>query len=259
MSTSAPTELADEVPDKYDLTVFPHNFPIIDTSTMVHLVSDTCRLKQSSGDKYRIGTKFYYYKPFESINYECMLATIEKFQKINELGDPKKLRMCKLFGVVNGGYSSDGYTYLPRGLVYHWVNLKDGWKSIADVLTLGNVSMEDRNKWMIQIQQTVAELHRIGVVWGDARADCVMIDQYNKAVILDLEGGYTQGWVDKDLEGTLEGDMQALTKLMEFIYDDKCPRRLQVLQQAIEGRRDWGAVTNRELSMMSQYLQRHAK
>jgi hypothetical protein len=177
-------------------------------------------------------------QPFESCNYECMLATIEKFEKIKYLANHNQLRVVKLYGVVNGGYDSSG-RYLERGLVYHWINLRDGWKGLGDVLVHDNPSVERRNKWMIQLQRTVAELHRIGVIWGDARADCVMIDCYHNAVILDLEGGYTPAWVDEDLEGTMQGDMLALARLMEFIYNDKCPRRVQLLEDVKAGKRNW--------------------
>lgn len=234
---AAADEAAIKEDPRYDLNRFPHTFPVFDTTIMEPMHTFACFNKNTPGNKWRIKTKYVYYKPFKPCNYERMLATIEKFEKIKKLGNRNQLQMVKLYGVVNGGYDSKG-EYLEKGLVYHWITLKDGWKGIGDMLVHDNPSVEHRNMWMIQLQRTVAELHRIGVIWGDARADCVMIDRYNNAIILDLEGGFTPSWIDQDLEGTMQGDMLALARLMDFIYNDKCPRRVQLLEDARAGKRN---------------------
>ncbi|RSL66066.1 hypothetical protein CEP54_003868 [Fusarium duplospermum] len=86
--------------------------------------------------------------------------------------------------------------------------------------------LSNRQKWAGQIRETVAALHELGVVWGDVKPDNVLIDNDNNAVVIDLEGGTTRGWVDHDVGGTLEGDMQGMERMMDFIFNDESPLRL---------------------------------
>lgn len=86
--------------------------------------------------------------------------------------------------------------------------------------------LSTRQKWAGQIRETVAALHELGIVWGDVKPDNVLIDNDNNAVVIDLEGGTTRGWVDRDVGGTLEGDMQGMERMMDFIFNDESPLRL---------------------------------
>lgn len=54
----------------------------------------------------------------------------------------------------------------------------------------------------------------------------MLIDNDNNAIVIDLEGGTTRGWVDHDVGGTLEGDMQGMERMMDFIFKDESPLRL---------------------------------
>lgn len=74
-----------------------------------------------------------------------------------------------------------------------------------------------RRKWAGQVRSTVERLHGAGVTWGDAKADNVLIDVDDNAWVIDFGGGYTEGWVDKDSAGTVEGDLQGLAKMSEFL------------------------------------------
>jgi serine/threonine protein kinase len=74
-----------------------------------------------------------------------------------------------------------------------------------------------KKKWSGQIKHTVAQLHRLGIVWGDIKVDNVLIDDNDDAIVLDFGGGNTVGWVDQDKHGTLEGDMQGLGKLLKML------------------------------------------
>lgn len=74
-----------------------------------------------------------------------------------------------------------------------------------------------RERWAKQVSHTVEELHRVGAVWGDAKTDNILIDKDSNAWVIDFEGGYTKGWVDKDKAGTEEGDLQGLGKIPDWI------------------------------------------
>ncbi|KAK0751549.1 hypothetical protein B0T18DRAFT_402768 [Schizothecium vesticola] len=78
-----------------------------------------------------------------------------------------------------------------------------------------------RQRWATQIQETVEQLHNAGIVWGDAKLDNVMIDKNNDAWLIDLGGGYTKGWVDKDMAGTKEGDLQGVAKIVECLSNQE--------------------------------------
>lgn len=76
-----------------------------------------------------------------------------------------------------------------------------------------------RHKWMDQITRSVEELHAHGVVWGDAKPDNVLIDVQDDAYLIDFGGGYTSGWVDKELANTTEGDLQGLQRISDFLFE----------------------------------------
>lgn len=61
-------------------------------------------------------------------------------------------------------------------------------------------------KWAVQIKGTIETLHAIGVVWGDAKPGNIIIDLNGDAWIIDFGGGRADGWVDENLQGTIEGD-----------------------------------------------------
>lgn len=80
-----------------------------------------------------------------------------------------------------------------------------------------NVSLQLRDMWIEQLTVTLRELHAAGVVWGDAKAENILIDSDNNAWIIDFGGGYTAGWVDEDLANTVEGDHQGLSRIITYI------------------------------------------
>jgi RIO-like serine/threonine protein kinase len=74
-----------------------------------------------------------------------------------------------------------------------------------------------KRKWADQIEYTLLELHRIGLVWGDAKAGNVVIDREDNAWLVDFGGGYTLPWMEPDLAGTPQGDVQAFQKIKEAL------------------------------------------
>jgi tRNA A-37 threonylcarbamoyl transferase component Bud32 len=75
-----------------------------------------------------------------------------------------------------------------------------------------------RSQWVSQLDAAITELHKAGVVWGDVKAENVLVDRDDNAWITDFGGGYTEGWVDKQVAGTVEGDLAGMAKLREFIF-----------------------------------------
>jgi hypothetical protein len=67
-----------------------------------------------------------------------------------------------------------------------------------------------RFSWAAHIGKTVDWLHSIGLVWGDGKQDNVIVDEDDQIWLIDLGGGWTEGWVKAELADMAEGDHQAL-------------------------------------------------
>lgn len=61
-------------------------------------------------------------------------------------------------------------------------------------------------------------LHDKGIIWGDGKADNVLIHpDSDEPWLIDFGGGTTRGWVDEHLAGTVDGDNQAVSRIFEFL------------------------------------------
>jgi tRNA A-37 threonylcarbamoyl transferase component Bud32 len=79
------------------------------------------------------------------------------------------------------------------------------------------MTLARRQKWASQIRETVDQLHEMGVIWGDGKTSNIIVDEEDDAWLIDFAGGFTQGWVDEELADTVEGDEQAVRKIIEFL------------------------------------------
>lgn len=103
------------------------------------------------------------------------------------------------------------------GLLLTYVN--EGWDGVLSTRAWGSPPAM-RRRWADQVREAVAALHEAGVVWGDAKPDNVMVDGDDNAWLIDLGGGYTEGWVDNDKAGTKEGDLQGVASIEKYLMDD---------------------------------------
>jgi serine/threonine protein kinase len=74
-----------------------------------------------------------------------------------------------------------------------------------------------RQKWVAQIDNTVNELHRHGIIWGDVKPDNIVIDEHDDAWLIDFGGGYNPQWVDASIAGSIEGDLQGVERLKSML------------------------------------------
>ena len=74
---------------------------------------------------------------------------------------------------------------------------------------------------MDQVTDTLTQLHNAGLVWGDAKPDNILIDKNDDAWVIDFGGGYTRGFVEREKAGTVEGDLQGLERIVEYVLSER--------------------------------------
>ena len=92
-------------------------------------------------------------------------------------------------------------------------------KNARSLKNIRSISAEQCDKWTGQIKQAIDHLHQKGLVWGDAKAANVLVDEQDNAVLIDFGGGFTEGWVDIGNHGTVCGDLQGLKRIISFMRD----------------------------------------
>ncbi|KAL6362439.1 hypothetical protein LRP88_03721 [Fusarium phalaenopsidis] len=102
------------------------------------------------------------------------------------------------------------------GLLRDWVQPSSYGSTLRD-MDISAVPKELKKKWSDQIRETVDRLHELGVVWGDGKASNVVVDQENDIWLIDFAGGWTEGWVDKELSDSVDGDTQAVRNITKFL------------------------------------------
>ncbi|KAB5580801.1 hypothetical protein GE09DRAFT_1083707 [Coniochaeta sp. 2T2.1] len=85
-------------------------------------------------------------------------------------------------------------------------------------MDLTTVSVERREKWIRQIKETVAAIHRLGVTWYDVKADNVVINSVtDDAWLIDFGGGRSDLWAEVGTCGFIEGDLLTVRKLVAYL------------------------------------------
>ncbi|KAK3191532.1 hypothetical protein K4F52_002347 [Lecanicillium sp. MT-2017a] len=158
----------------------------------------------------RVQDKIYCYKsclsPYDAVD------EAQKYAKLAVGARWQHVLVSQLVGIVA---DKAGQT---QGLLYNWIDTKEGITLTSCISTDTPILL--REKWAHQICHTLSWLHEVGVAWGDVKADNILIDKDDNAIIIGLEGGTTKGWVDSDIGGTMEGDLQGMERLRDFIFND---------------------------------------
>lgn len=79
--------------------------------------------------------------------------------------------------------------------------------NLARIGDVAIVNIDRRKKWSLQIRETIAQLHEISVVWGDAKPDNIG-SKTDDIYIIDFGGGYTDGWGAGATMNMIEGDVR---------------------------------------------------
>lgn len=135
--------------------------------------------------------------------------------KITASGSKPSLRVPRLLGLVQ---MPD--TKRIVGFLEEYIPVSDSWElaTLGSIDTPSSIVETRRKKWALQVQETVHLLHEMEVVWGDGKASNVLIHRdSDDAWVIDFGGGWTDGWLNQDVAGTIEGDDLAVRKIFEFL------------------------------------------
>lgn len=84
--------------------------------------------------------------------------------------------------------------------------------------SMTNAAKELKEMWKLQITEAVQVLHKNGIVWGDAYAANIVIEEEtSRAVLIDFGDASNNALGDKKSQGTTAGDLQAVNSLFTFM------------------------------------------
>lgn len=143
----------------------------------------------------------------EASSKESFTRELDTLLQIRHHDPKRELRVSRLVGLVEW----EDEPSVAGLLVQHPLDEKTlDW-------AMKDASKTDRARWAQQIRQTVERLHQLDIVWGSARPENVLIDVEGEAWVTDFSGGWSSSWVEKELEGTKEGDLKGLARIEEFL------------------------------------------
>lgn len=184
--------------------------PIFQAREVEVLSDDPTHILIDEPTRVRIQGKELFFKAFMDPDDSIGAHEVQTLEKILKAGfDPRKVRTSRLYGIVKDNKSH------VIGLLLHNIQVDDTlFDKVIDTKSLGT---DVKDKWKKQVTGTVEALHGAGIIWGDAKASNVLVDIAGDAWVVDFGGGHTEGWVDHDKAGTIEGDLQGLRAIIDFI------------------------------------------
>lgn len=96
------------------------------------------------------------------------------------------------------------------GLLRQWVE----GRCLGEI-DIANTATEKRTRWASQIREALDHLHQMGVVWGDGKPRNIIGD--DDVWLIDFGGSYTEGWVHRELAGTVDGDEQVFRRILAYL------------------------------------------
>ena len=199
----SPKELISNIPDREEfLLVDAAKVQILPMPGSEDFVaSDTPRQVLFEGKKY-------YFKEVQ--DPDSFHREFGILRRIHKLGLTKTHRLPTLCAAVH--YSDE-----PEYMLGFLMELIDSKGSLGFPELSEDSPREVREKWMAQVEETVQQLHSNGIFWGDVKPNNVLIDEDGNAWVIDFGGGYNSRFVDEELVGTADGDLQGLSRLREFL------------------------------------------
>ncbi|KMU79495.1 hypothetical protein CISG_01913 [Coccidioides immitis RMSCC 3703] len=136
------------------------------------------------------------------------LRELQSYKRIEKLLD-MEVQIPRLCGVV---LDDEGCHCI--GMLLSWIDCQ---YTTLECALRADPPMNLRQKWADQLAASLDRLHLAGVIWGDVKPANVLVDTNDDIWIIDFGGGYTRGWVEREIAGTVEGDKQGLQKIKSFL------------------------------------------
>ncbi|RKL46406.1 hypothetical protein BFJ70_g2898 [Fusarium oxysporum] len=106
------------------------------------------------------------------------------------------------------------------GFLEKYIPVSETWElsTLGSIEDVSAIDESRRKKWASQVRDNVDLLHKTRITWGDGKASNVLIHrETDDAWIIDFGGGWTEGWVDKPLSGTIKGDEMTVKKIFGYL------------------------------------------
>lgn len=190
--------------------------PIFQTRQVEVLSDDSAYILMDEPTRVRVQGKELFFKAFQDPDDSIGAHEVLTLEKISKASfDPQEVRTSSLYGIVQDDKSH------VIGLLMHHIQVDD--TLYGKVIEPESLDSDVKDKWKRQVTGTVEALHRAGIVWGDAKASNILVDTAGDAWVTDFGGGHTKGWVDRDKAGTVEGDLQGLRAIIDFVDTGREP------------------------------------
>ena len=135
---------------------------------------------------------------------------LAKLQKIRDADLHKRLpiRVPRLLGYVTHPEAG-----CVLGLLREWLPGRR-----LEAIDISAIPEQRRRKWASQTRETVEQLRKIGVTWGEGRVRSIIVDTDDDAWLIGLAGRQAE---DEELANTVEGHKQAVGRVMRFLGFEK--------------------------------------
>lgn len=108
------------------------------------------------------------------------------------------------------GYVRHADTNRLVGFVRQWVP----GRRLTDV-DVPATQTQRNQKWISQIYNAALTLHNMGMIWGNGKAENVIIDERDDAYLIDF--GIANLWLHANCEDLVECDLQGLESIGDFL------------------------------------------
>jgi hypothetical protein len=140
-----------------------------------------------------------------AISRDCQVL-----QRIRATGLDLLVRVPRLEGLVSLGEGGQ-----VIGFLTNYIETSSPFRDLdAFQDDIDAVAPLRRKKWAGQVEHTINQLHRLGVVWGDVSARNILIDRKDNLWAVDFGGGFN---LNAELMNTKEGDLDGLSKLHTYL------------------------------------------
>lgn len=174
----------------------------------VEIIGSASNLLDHTPTKVSINGQELYFDTCDCGTSTRVLMHIPAYERVALANLPPTARVRSLEGVV----VRDG-DKVPLGLLFA------PFPHLLSYTGYGTkkVSMVTKGKWIKQLREAVAILHAAGVVWGSVVASNVYVDDDENLWVGGFGTCFNDKWVSYKKCNTVEGDLQALEHLVNWI------------------------------------------